>query len=350
MSLHFFSIGNLDRCVYPGSVMGASHSKSSLDIVNQSIIDVLTTNMNRCNSSINAVQDNTVTGTDIFGRNVQTVSIDQKCTQAISVDNSMIADMANKIQQAANSNSTTLLPGFSGSANTQKLKTFLASKITTQNVQQALASVNAVQINRVEAGGTSISKTNVQSLTSVQTALQTLLNNNKVAQTLTTDSNQSASATTNTNPISQIFSAISGAIWSYILVFILLIVLLIVIVIVYKKLTREPESQSPPVVPMTYEPEELGPEPDNVGPNGELLDSNGTPIYVDANGNEVDAQGNPIQLEGAPVKVAPTGLRTRLDGSPIPSAMIQAVKNAVVSRVPRLASVITPGAPAPEAV
>jgi len=342
--------------------MGAAKSKSSSEVINESIIDVLTSNMNMCSSSINAVQDNTVTGTDIFGRNVQNVSIDQKCTQNITVDNNMIADMANKIQQAASAKSTTLLPGYSGSSNTQKLRNFLASKITTQNVQQALASVNAVQINRVEAGGTSISKTNVQTITSVQTALQTLLNNNKVAQTLTTNTNQSTSATTDTNPISQIFSAITGTVWAYILIFILIIVLFIVIVIVYKKLTREPE-QGPMVIPMTQQPEELGPEPLNLGPDGQLLDANGTPIYdeaqlpiyADANGNEIDPSGKPIQLDGAPVMVSPLGARTLPDGRLVSSSMIQGLKSAasavvqnVAARIPQLASAVTPGGPAPQ--
>jgi hypothetical protein len=273
--------------------MGASRSKSSSEVINESIIDVLTSNMNMCSSSINAVQDNTVTGTDIFGRNVQNVSIDQRCTQNITVDNNMIADMANKIQQAASAKSITLLPGYSGSSNTQKLRNYLASKITTQNVQQALASVNAVQVNRVEAGGTSISKTNVQTITSVQTALQTLLNNNKVAQTLTTNSNQAASATTDTNPISQIFSAISGAVWTYILIFILIIVFFIVVILVYKKLAREPEGQY--VIPMTGQPEELEPE---LGPDGQPLvsDASGKPI------SQLEPQLASMETPGGPAQ------------------------------------------------
>lgn len=311
--------------------MGASSSKSSLEVVNQSIIDVITSNMNQCSSSINAVQDNTVTGVDLFGRNVQNVTLDQTCTQNITVDNQMIADMANKIQQAANAKTVSLLPGYAGSANNQKLKTYLSSKITTENVQQAMASVSAVQINRVEAGGTALRRVNVQNITSVQSALQKLLNTNRVAQALVTDTTQSSASTTDTNPIAQIFSAISGAVWAYILIFIILIVLLIVIVAVYKKLTGDPAGAQAAMGPGDAGEEaglDVAEDGKLIGPDGNpILDAAGMPIYVNEDGFEVDESGKILQVDGKPVKVNPDGTRNQADGAPVSAAKMQSLRS-----------------------
>lgn len=311
--------------------MGASQSKTSLSVLNQSIIDVITTQMSNCSSNVKAVQDNTVMGTDIFGRSTQTVSLSQTCTQNIQISNDMIADMANKIQQQASAKAATLLPGYSGSANKQNLQNYLSSKITTQTIQNAMANMEAAQINVVGAGGITIGRTNTQNITSVQTALQDVLNNNSVAQGLTNDNSQSSTATTDTNPISQIFSAITDTIWGWIVIFVLFIAVIVVGALVLKKLFG---SDAPTMV-MDSGPSQPAAPQLSMGEGGILLGADGQPIlddlqepiYVSPEGFSLDGPGGPAQMLGEkPVYVNAQGAKTLSDGTMITSSQIRGLQ------------------------
>lgn len=306
--------------------MGASKSKSSLEVVNESVIDVITDHMNKCSSSLKAVQDNTLSGVDIFGKNVQTVSLDQRCTQTANIDNQMIAEMANKIQQQANAKTVALLPGYSGSQNTQNLRNYLASKVTTRIVQDAMASVEAAQLNVVATGGISIGRTNTQTITSVQTALQDVLNSNRVAQGITVDTSQSSTASTDTNPISQIFAAITDSIMGWIFIVILFIVLIVVSGLVLKKLLGS-GGDAPVIAVGPNLPEEssalsIGEGGILLGPTGQpMLDDIGVPIYVSEEGISLDGMtGQPQMLGDRQVFVDKNGMKVLVDGTPVRAA------------------------------
>lgn len=314
--------------------MGASKSKSSLTIINESVIDVITTQMNQCSSNVKAVQDNTLMGVDIFGKNVQSVTMDQKCTQNIQINNDMIAAMASKIQQQANAKTVSLLPGYSGSANKQNLQNYLSSKITTQTIQQAMANLEAAQINVVGAGGISIGRNNTQTITSVQKALQDVLNSNSVAQGITNDTNQSSSASTDTNPISQIFAAITDSIWGWIMIFVVFIALIIVGGLVLKKLLG---SDAPTIVMDSGPPVEAA-VPLSVGSDGLLLGPDGQPvlddaqaqIYVSPEGMALDGPGGQPQMLGdQPVYVDGKGMKVLSDGTPVTAAQLNKNSEAV---------------------
>lgn len=241
--------------------MGGSSSKTSVDIVNDAIIDAITSNANNCSSQTTQVQDVEHTGFGLFTGAEQTLNVTTQCLQKVVVDNSMVAQMAQNIQQQAAANTVALLPGFSSSRSDTNLKNYLETKITTQNVQNCANSVD--QYQRARFGGVQVGVYDQQSMDAFHTCMADTLNKNNVAEGIVQNVNQSSSASTDSSPLSQFVSALTTTL---LMPLILLIILVFVIAIIYVVFNHiggpAPVEEIPMPMPSpTGPPVDMGPTP-----------------------------------------------------------------------------------------
>lgn len=170
--------------------MGAAVSLNSVDVVNNSIIDVIVQSSNNCTASVAQQQNVQFSGFSIFSSAKQNLTISLSCIQNVQVDNDLASQMANQIQQQASSQAIALLPGFSGSANTQRLSNYLTTKITTSTIQNCVA--NVAQSQNVSFSGVQVGSAAEQTLNTFMNCMQKALNQNNVAQGIVNDVTQKA--------------------------------------------------------------------------------------------------------------------------------------------------------------
>lgn len=203
--------------------MGASQSKTAVDVVNDSIISVVINNVNSCSSSLTQTQQVSFGGFGLFTSASQSATLNVQCLQNINMTNQLSTQIAQQIQQDAVAQSIALLPSYSGSTNTTNLANYIQSKVTTNTIQQCAAS--AVQSQQVAFNGIQIGSAATQTLSLFSKCMQTVLNNNNVSQGLVQDVTQTATATS-TNPLS-FLSGIFGSITSWIIIGIVMIIAII---------------------------------------------------------------------------------------------------------------------------
>src|ERR1700678_2032916 len=207
--------------------MGVSQSKTSVDVVNNSIINCITNNLNACSASSTQSQQVSFSGFGLFDSATQSATINLSCLQKLTMTNSLSTAIAQQIQQDAEAQSIALLPSYSGASNSTNLSNYITTNITTNNIQQC--ATNAIQSQNLTFSGIQIGVSATQTLSLFTTCLQTVLNNNSIAQNIVQNTAQQASAT-NQNPLSFLTSAFS-------LLIIALIAIIIVIVTIAYVLT-----------------------------------------------------------------------------------------------------------------
>ena len=132
--------------------MGKNQSKTIVDITNQVIPQVLIQHMQACNSAAGLNQDIVNTGL-MFGSNIsQSSNISVSCVANFQVDNTVISDIANNIQQQAESQGIALLDALTTNKAEANLilKNKIAPVITTSMMQQVAQNLkqNQAYINR----------------------------------------------------------------------------------------------------------------------------------------------------------------------------------------------------------
>lgn len=207
--------------------MGASVTKTSVDIVNESIIEAITENVNNCSTNLEQTQNVNLGGIGFFTSIFQSASLNVSCLQNINITNQLATDIAQKIQQNAAANAIALLPSFSGSENLTNLQNYIKTKVSNNIVQSCAAS--AVQNQTVNASGFQVGAQVSQTLSLFSKCMQTSLNNNNISQGLVQDIEQKATSTVS-NPL----DALTGLFTTPVLIFIAILFLIVVIVIIAK--------------------------------------------------------------------------------------------------------------------
>ena len=206
--------------------MGASVSKTSVDIVNNSIIDAITNNVNNCSSSATQNQQVNLGGFGLFTDVSQSATLNVSCLQKIQMTNDLSTQIAQKIQQDAKAAAVALIPSFSGAENTTKLANYIQTNISTSTIQNCAS--GALQNQIVSTSGIQIGASVSQTLKLFSQCLQTALNNNSVSQKIVQNTNQTASSTV-TNPLSFLSGILSLPIIIGILIFIGFVIFAVVI-------------------------------------------------------------------------------------------------------------------------
>ncbi len=206
--------------------MGASVSKTSVDIVNNSIIQVITNNVNNCTTNSTQTQQVSFSGWGLFNSVTQSAQLNISCLQNIQMTNELSTQIAQEIQQQAESQAVALLPSFSGSSGAISLANYIQTRVTTATIQNCAA--GAIQSQQVQFSGVQIGSSATQTLDLFTECMQTVLNNNNIAQGIVQDITQTTTAKT-TNPLD-----IFGSTWTIILLgFILFIIIGMVFAYMY---------------------------------------------------------------------------------------------------------------------
>src|SRR6185437_7767550 len=79
--------------------MGVSQSKTSVDVVNQSIITAITNNVNSCSSSLNQNQQVSLSGVGIFNWFSQSASLNVQCLQQATMTNDLSMQSPSKFSK-----------------------------------------------------------------------------------------------------------------------------------------------------------------------------------------------------------------------------------------------------------
>lgn len=227
--------------------MGASQSKTSVDIVNNSIINVITNNANNCTANSTQTQQVSLGGFGFLTNVTQSATLNVSCLQKITMTTDLSTQIAQQIQQDAAAQSIALLPSYSGSNSTAKLANYIQTNVTTNIIQNC--ATGAIQSQQVAVSGIQIGASATQTLNLFTKCMQTALNNNNVAQGIVQNTNQTASSTV-TNPLDFLSGIFSSAVLGFIAVIIL------VIIVVYMMFGG---SNPPPPVVIPTSPE-INPE------------------------------------------------------------------------------------------
>src|SRR5271155_961327 len=120
--------------------MGAATSTSSVNVINNAIINVCMTQNQNCSADVTAAQTITESGFGIGTTNTQTTSTNLSCLQNVTVNASIINQMTAAIQQAATSSSVALLPAYSGSNASTNISNLLTANISMDFIQKCASS------------------------------------------------------------------------------------------------------------------------------------------------------------------------------------------------------------------
>lgn len=202
--------------------MGASVSQTSVDVVNNSIISAIVSNVNQCSISTSQTQVVDLSGVGIGTSVSQSAVVSAQCLQNIQITNSMLSQMAQQIQSDATANGVALLPSFTGSQNLSNLTNYLSASVKTESIQKC--AVDAVQSQAVSTSGFQIGASATQTLDVVSKCIQSVLNNNNVSQGIVQDVSQTTDSTSS-NPL-DIFGGFTSIIIIGIIAFIVLIILI----------------------------------------------------------------------------------------------------------------------------
>ncbi|HXT82918.1 MAG TPA: hypothetical protein VN704_00975 [Verrucomicrobiae bacterium] len=201
--------------------MGVSQSKTSVDVVNQSIITAITNNVNSCSSSLNQNQQVSLSGVGIFNWFSQSASLNVQCLQQATMTNDLSMQIAQQIQQDAQAQAVALLPSYSGSQNVTNLANKITTSVTTNIIQQCAA--GALQNQQISTSGFQVGNQVTQTLNLFSSCMQKALNNNNIAQGIVQNVSQTASSTTS-NPLDFL-----GNMFSYVVIGIIGFIILIII-------------------------------------------------------------------------------------------------------------------------
>lgn len=200
--------------------MGANVTKSSTDIVNTSITDVLVESAQNCSQYTQNKQVFNTQGFNLFGSSKQTASISLNCLKTLQIDNTLLTNMANKIISDTQQTNTPLLPTVNYGDTVSNIKNILSTKINQKFIQDCVSVVENSQLSNF--GGINIGVTSNQDITILVSCISENLNKNKVAQSIVADTSQTQTQVSK-NPFSFITDLISNFSWIVTIIIFLII-------------------------------------------------------------------------------------------------------------------------------
>lgn len=206
--------------------MGLTHSKSSIDIVNDSIISIMLEAAQNCTQYTDNVQTIQSGGLGLFGTYTQTSKISLTCLQNLQIDNNLISKMADEIISNTQQTNTPLLPSIVNGDVKTNIKNVLTTKINQSFIQNCAANIKNVQTQIYN--GIQVGIVATQDVDVVVSCISNALNNNGVAQSIVTDTSQSQNQTSK-SPLSFITDILSTFSWMiYIVIFVIVGIVLYV--------------------------------------------------------------------------------------------------------------------------
>jgi hypothetical protein len=207
--------------------MGTNVSKTSVDVVNESVVNSILAVGQTCNTSINTNQNMNISGTNLFGSNTQSVTLNATCIQNVQITSDLISQMANDIKTQATQSGIALLPSINVDESNTTIKNLLTINITNSFLQNCAAALTTSQTQNVS--GFNLFTSSTQDVDVVTKCMSDSLNQNNFAQSIVADTSQVVSQA-NANPldaIANILSSVTSTMVIVICVFIGIIILII---------------------------------------------------------------------------------------------------------------------------
>jgi len=198
--------------------MGANFTQEVLDLVNQTTTNVLMKNMSTCKASSTMNQNVDITGSSWFSWFEQSSSIDMTCLGKFQMNDSIVNQIANEIQQQAINKSIALMNigQVNGTDIETNLKNIITTNITTEMIQNSLASLKMNQ--NIVVSGSATGVTVSQSSDMIQKAIMQGVSSTNLANTILNQTKQTSDNEL-ANPL-----AIFG---SFAFIFIIIIIIII---------------------------------------------------------------------------------------------------------------------------
>jgi hypothetical protein len=200
--------------------MGGAKSKSSAEIVNETVAQVLVSNANDCSASVSGIQIVRTSGLTLGQLNYASMRLSQSCIQNITITNDLVEKITNAIDQQARAKVTAILPGVAISKNKTVIRNAVATNITNATMQKAMASLQFGQ--DIGTSGVTIGQANVITGDVALKAMQTAVSNTNLAREIGATVGQDSGSETDTSPISQIF----GGIWGWIAIIVIIFIII----------------------------------------------------------------------------------------------------------------------------
>lgn len=206
--------------------MGGGGSKTSVEIINESITDVLFSQAQRCSAGIESTQIVKHTGFSAFVWTSQTANITMECLQKVNITADVINEMVANIRQAAEKHSMAFSAEFSRADANTKLRNFLKTRITNESFQECVLQAKLFQL--AEYHGVSVGIVSSNAVNTFKKCFSDALNSMRVAQTILNQTEQSSKVKSD-NPLQPIADIFGG--WGNALIIAGALILLVVIVI-----------------------------------------------------------------------------------------------------------------------
>ena len=206
-------------------------TRTSIDVVNDAIANVIISNANKCSQTGAQSQVVYHSGIGLFSGASQEMTLSANCVQNVTIDINLANDIASKIQQDAKAEGVALLDMFSNvHADAQaKLATRIQNNLKLETVQAC--NQFAIQQQVSVFTGTQIGSQDSQRTNQTMQCIQNAISNTKIANTIVNDSDQKASATSK-NPLAFLTDWMAG-LFSGPGIMVMIMVLIIVVAAIY---------------------------------------------------------------------------------------------------------------------
>lgn len=208
--------------------MGTNVSKTSVDIINETVINTILSVSQECNNYINSNQKLVVGGTNLFGKYTQSVKLNSTCIQNVKLSADLFSKMANDIKHQAEQSGIALLPSINADVNDTIIKNLLKINITNSFLQKCATTLDNNQDLAIEPGFNLFTRAS-QDVEAVTKCMSDTLNQNNFAQSMIVNTDQKVTQH-NANPLqvlADIMNNLTFGVIAMIFMFIGIIILII---------------------------------------------------------------------------------------------------------------------------
>jgi len=206
--------------------MGASVSRTKVEIVNESITDIIVKAAQEADSHLEATQQTVLSGVNIGFYQKQDVSVSVQALQSVVIDNTILEEIAQKIRTEAKAEGQLLNPAYADSDT--NIKNLMKTKLTNETLQKCVSSTIAKQ--QTIASGINIGAVVIQDAHAISECQQMSTIANDISKEIFQDVDTKSHAESK-----GLFDFLFGD-WGgiYITAFIVLIIMVIIIAVVLK--------------------------------------------------------------------------------------------------------------------
>jgi hypothetical protein len=197
--------------------MGVNTSKSSVDIINNAIVNVIVSAAQECSQAIDSTQVIQSSGWSLFSKFSQNVTLTSACLQSVKIDNNLILNMVNSIKSSLDQQAIALVPSVNTNVSDTNITNDLKTTININFLQKCVTSLKTYQ--QQTYGGLQFGVLANQDVGVVTKCLSDNIANTGVAQKIS-DQLVATSTQTQKNPLDFLTEMFGNFTWMIIMIFV----------------------------------------------------------------------------------------------------------------------------------